>query len=754
MPRRRPVSTGTIAVALAAAFMLGCKRDSASTGPSRVTSKDFASALRTISGDQQIGPVGAALTQQIVVKVLDAGGLPVEGADVTFQVRSGGGSVTPPTNTSAANGLVYAVWTLGTALGVNKVVAILTNNFVLDSVTFTSTAIVGPAATLSMVSGNNQLGTVSRVLAQPLVVVVADQYGHVKSGVKVKWTPDSLAAANVGSIRATSDTTAADGTSTARWTLGTVNLPQTASAAVTGLPPVVFNATTQPDTGRLIVPVSGSGQSAPVGAVLPGALRVRVTDQFGNPIVGENIVWTDSITGGGSVSAATSKSGADGSAAITWTLGTRAGPQVLRAKVPSSGNTFTFNVTATVAFSQVMAGVYSACGVLATNDHIYCWGLNDAGQLGKGNFQNTTVPTTAVSSSPDSSSTSPYIHARQLSGGRSSFCALTTAQEMYCWGRRWGGTGTSNTATLQTILASGNDPFAIDFIAVGDDHACFMNLAGRADCTGVNTEGQIGDGSVASPAANVWVPLAVGTPRFSVISAGSSHTCGMPLFDPSDTVGTRTPWCWGFNNSGQAGSGGAPPFPNILAPTKVVMPGVVGALAFDSASLSAGVAHTCAMTPGGLGYCWGQNAHGQLGKGFAVGQGARDSVPQAVAMPAGIAFARMYAGKYHTCAIGTTGAAYCWGRNDFGQLGDGNRTNFNTGNPSPVAVGGGLMFRSLSLGELYTCGVAAALGSPTGPSASAGTIYCWGDNVFGQIGNGASGGNAPVLSPTRVFFQP
>jgi alpha-tubulin suppressor-like RCC1 family protein len=160
------------------------------------------------------------------------------------------------------------------------------------------------------------------------------------------------------------------------------------------------------------------------------------------------------------------------------------------------------------------------------------------------------------------------------------------------------------------------------------------------------------------------------------------------------------------------------------------------------------------MTPAGAGYCWGLNSHGQLGKGGTVTQASRDSVPQPVAMP-GAAFARMYAGKYHTCAISTAGDAYCWGRNDFGQLGDGNRTNFNTGNPVPVAVAGGVKFRSLSLGELYTCGVAADLGSPTGPSASAGTIYCWGDNIFGQIGSGqAAGGNAPVLTPTRVAFQP
>ena len=76
------------------------------------------------------------------------------------------------------------------------------------------------------------------------------------------------------------------------------------------------------------------------------------------------------------------------------------------------------------------------------------------------------------------------------------------------------------------------------------------------------------------------------------------------------------------------------------------------------------------------------------------------------------------------------------------------------GSAIAIALAGGLIFRSLSLGELYTCGVVAPLGSPTGPSAAPGTIYCWGDNAFGQVGNGAAAVNAPLLVPTRVSFQP
>ena len=131
-----------------------------------------------------------------------------------------------------------------------------------------------------------------------------------------------------------------------------------------------------------------------------------------------------------------------------------------------------------------------------------------------------------------------------------------------------------------------------------------------------------------------------------------------------------------------------------------------------------------------------------------------DSVPTKVVAPAGVSFARIFAGTSHTCAISTTGSAYCWGRDDYGQLGDGLQLPYGTGNATPVPVQGGLQFRSLSLGELYTCGVVGSLTAPLGPSTTAGAVYCWGDNLFGQIGNGTAANNAPVLSPSKVLYQP
>ena len=132
-------------------------------------------------------------------------------------------------------------------------------------------------------------------------------------------------------------------------------------------------------------------------------------------------------------------------------------------------------------------------------------------------------------------------------------------------------------------------------------------------------------------------------------------------------------------------------------------------------SLAAGSAHTCGVGNGQV-FCWGDNRFGQLGDGSTEGR------PQPVAVQGLPAAARqVVAGAVHTCALLADGAAYCWGQNRNGQLGDGTMTNQST----PVAVQGGILFRSLHAGGALTCGFTAT-----------GAEHCWGLNQNGQLGDG------------------
>ncbi len=131
----------------------------------------------------------------------------------------------------------------------------------------------------------------------------------------------------------------------------------------------------------------------------------------------------------------------------------------------------------------------------------------------------------------------------------------------------------------------------------------------------------------------------------------------------------------------------------------------------------AGAVHSCGIVTDGGAYCWGNNDYGQLG------DGSRKSHVFAVPVVGTLRYATISGGAAHTCAIATTGAAYCWGFNYSGQLGDGTHTDRAT----PAPVSGGFTWVSLSAGGAYNCGIAADS-----------LAYCWGLNLTGQLGDGTT----------------
>jgi alpha-tubulin suppressor-like RCC1 family protein len=251
-------------------------------------------------------------------------------------------------------------------------------------------------------------------------------------------------------------------------------------------------------------------------------------------------------------------------------------------------------------------------------------------------------------------------------------------------------------------------------ISAGTEHSCGVTTTHRAYCWGRNSGGQLGDGTKTSRPRPVPV---VGGLQFLRVSAGGAHTCGITT--------TNRAYCWGLNDDGQLGDG-------THGTTRLRPVAVAGGHSFRQ--VSAGLDHTCAVTPWDVAFCWGNNNQGKLGT-----TGFTHFTPTRVG--GGLLFRQVIAGALHTCGATTSFQGYCWGANGNGQLGNGN-TNWSA---TPVAVAGGLRFRMVVAGggivlipseqpeQAYSCGIT------TGDLA-----YCWGENVRSVFGDGGIRGASRV----------
>ncbi|MBN9366115.1 MAG: IPTL-CTERM sorting domain-containing protein [Comamonadaceae bacterium] len=339
--------------------------------------------------------------------------------------------------------------------------------------------------------------------------------------------------------------------------------------------------------------------------------------------------------------------------------------------------------------AAIAAGSYHSCA-LTTAGAVHCWGSNGNGQLGDGS---TTSQSTPVAVSGLDSGVAA------IAAGNSHTCALTTAGAVLCWGFNGSGQlGDGSTTQRTTPVAVSGLGSGVAAIAAGRHHSCALTTAGAVQCWGNNNSGQLGDGSTMGRSTPVAVSgLDSGV---AAITAGSQHSCART------TAGAVR--CWGSNFNGQLGNG---------TTTDSTTPVAVSGLDSGVAAIAAGHnVHTCALTTAGAVRCWGWNVYGQLGDGSTMGR----STPVAVSS-LGSGVATIVAGTSHSCARTTAGAAHCWGDNFFGQLGDGSTTNRFT----PVAVSGlGAGVAAIAAGDTHSCAL-----------TTAGAVLCWGFNGSGQLGD-------------------
>ncbi len=354
----------------------------------------------------------------------------------------------------------------------------------------------------------------------------------------------------------------------------------------------------------------------------------------------------------------------------------------------------------------VRGSVLSAAGAnicAVQGSQLYCWGDNTFAQLG-GGFIDTTVHAPVAVPGDDSF--------RAVSVGATHACGLTTSGKAYCWGLGTSGElgGGRPLSSASPAPVAGGQAFLQ--IASGGTHTCGLTLAGTVLCWGANTGGQLGNRTNAPSAAPVAVALPA-TITVTAISVGGSHACAL--------ASTGSAWCWGGNGAGQLGNGSTS---DASAPVAVPAP-------VPFRLVRAGGAHTCALATTGAAYCWGTNTSGQAGTGQA---GASELRP--VAVTGGLSFDSLDTGEAHTCGRTTDGAAYCWGMNRYGQLGNGQTSD----SPRPALVVGGHVFRALALAATSSCGL-----------DTDGVIRCWGSNAQGQLGS-FGGRSSAIAAP--VLLRP
>lgn len=335
------------------------------------------------------------------------------------------------------------------------------------------------------------------------------------------------------------------------------------------------------------------------------------------------------------------------------------------------------------------AGGYSTCAITPSAD-LWCWGANQAGQLGDGTTTDRHTPQKVTSLS----------QVIDVSVDSQTTCAVTIGGEVHCvgdnsMGQLGDGTGTSR-ATFAPV--SGLDGNPIVDVDVGNTHVCALEANGDVWCWGDDTDGQVGNTD--TPIDPVWpTPQHVtGVDDVIDVAAGQNHACAVQA--------DATVSCWGSDDYGQLGDG---TWGTDEHSPKAVPVSASRTVTADTQTCTAGAGNS---------YCWGDNYRSQLGLGSSYA--TDDTVPDPTQNGTAKVI-QLAAGYSHTCRTHSDGEVMCAGNNAAGQLGQ---------------PGGGWQVQFLSADPPITGAVAVSSGYDHACAAHAGgTMSCWGQNQYGQIGD-------------------
>ncbi|MCH2108983.1 MAG: hypothetical protein MK135_06610 [Polyangiaceae bacterium] len=373
----------------------------------------------------------------------------------------------------------------------------------------------------------------------------------------------------------------------------------------------------------------------------------------------------------------------------------------------------------------VSVGASASC-VTLNSGRVVCWGRNFLGVLGRGSDTNQILRPGYVSFKDLGSGVA------DLAVGDSFACALRNNQRVSCWGYDSSGQvgdGSPSAPKLEPVQLTRNNISQGKIVALstGPSAACAVRSDGRLFCWGANTNGLQGRGS--SDSAATTQPTRLTDDKVDEntldVAVGTFHACA--LTEDHHLA------CWGRNEYGELGNSNASSA-DRLTPL-LVERGVVND---NIRQVVVGALHTCALRDDQSVACWGDGRFGQLGDGVSGGSHGADSPQLVDGLPSGT-IVELSAGTTHTCVLYESGALYCWGYNNFGQVGDG--TTVLVDEPKEIiAASGSNPVIDMSAKFDSTCVL-----------RQQGGVSCWGRNLFGQADPARE--ETTLLEPSNIEHE-
>jgi alpha-tubulin suppressor-like RCC1 family protein len=376
----------------------------------------------------------------------------------------------------------------------------------------------------------------------------------------------------------------------------------------------------------------------------------------------------------------------------------------------TTGHTTPVQIGGDTNWATVAAGGSHALAV-KIDGTLWAWGADSSGQLGDGATTDRTSPV-QIGSDTDWAATS---------GGSSSTEAIKTNGTLWAWGSNIAGTlGDGTTTDRHTPEHIGTDTNWASVSAGLSTHADAVKTDGTLWAWGTYSAGELGDGTASGQRL---APVQIGTDTdWTSVTAGRDHTAAVK----SD----GSLWAWGANARGQLGDGSSPPCQNPSGCVGHSTPVRVGTDSNWSAA-RAGETFTTALKTDGTLWDWGDDQFGELG----------DNMVPSLATPTQVGtdtdWVSAEGGGASTLAIKADGSLWAWGNNSGGQLGDGTTISLRS---TPVRIGADTDWATISGGLSFTMAL-----------KTDGSLWAWGNNSSGQLGDGTSAGrNSPAQVGTST----